>query len=123
MDLTSHSREKLPSATASKYRQVARVPLFEKEARARMERGRPPKGVEILPQDTAKARDQAGAAVGVSGRYAIAAEALEFFEKEARERQGTRTDLGAILPGSGRARAKAGATVGVSGRPEPLSMV
>ena len=40
-----------------------------------MERGRPPKGVEILPQDTAKARDQAGAAVGVSGRYVSEAQA------------------------------------------------
>src|SRR5207253_920517 len=53
-----------------------------------------------------------------SQRAMIAARAKPFFEEEARERQGTRTDLGASLPGSaaGRARDKAAALLNVSPR-------
>lgn len=43
--------------------------MFAKEAKARMDVGRPKEGVASLPQvNQGKARDQAAAVVGVSGK-------------------------------------------------------
>ena len=49
---------------------------------------------------------------------AIAVEALGLYEAEAKERQGTRGDIGELIPQgeTGKARDHAGAAVGVSGR-------
>lgn len=49
-------------------------PLYAAEAKERMHKGRPKEGVEIIPQDTGKARDKAAAAVGVNPRYVDQAE-------------------------------------------------
>ena len=41
------------------------------QAKERMEQGRPEKGVEKVPQVSAKARDEAGEAAGVNGLKTI----------------------------------------------------
>lgn len=50
-----------------------------------MDEGRPKKGVVNLPQVTGKSRDQAGKAVGVSGKYVDMASELKDKEPEVYE--------------------------------------
>ena len=68
-------RHLTPSASACVGAELE--PLFAAEAKARMQQGRPKEGVERLPQDTAKARDQAAAVVGVSGKMVSDAKAIK----------------------------------------------
>ena len=65
------------------------LPLFEAEARARQATstgGASPQLKEILPEAAGQARDQAGAAVGVSGRYVSEAKEIREKAPEAFER-------------------------------------